>query len=339
MRVTLKEIARHAGVSVATVDRVVNKRSGVHARTAGQVMRVMQKLGAITDPVAARPRERPVTFDIVLPQGTNTFINMLEAELAAAAASWPEGRVDARVRRIPGFDPIALSAALTAAASAADGVAFVAIDHPAVREAMTGLERSGVPAVTLLSDLPGTGRRSYVGIDNRAAGRTAGYLMGRFLRASRGKVALLAGSLSYRGHEEREMGFRHIFREDFRQYEIIGVSEVQDDVAKSQARVDELLRSHADLVGIYSIGGGNRGVAQALIAHGRTQDVVFVGHELTEHSRRFLVDGVMDAAINQDAAAEARQAIRLLRDAAVGEHDAAPASPIRIEVFLRENLP
>ena len=37
MRLTIADIARAAGVSTATVDRVLNERAGVHARTRQRV--------------------------------------------------------------------------------------------------------------------------------------------------------------------------------------------------------------------------------------------------------------------------------------------------------------
>ena len=43
--------------------------------------------------------------------------------------------------------------------------------------------------MTLVSDISHVGRVNYVGIDNRAAGRLAGYLIGRFLPGASGKVA------------------------------------------------------------------------------------------------------------------------------------------------------
>ena len=337
MKVRLKDIAQEAGVSVATVDRVLNKRPGVHSRTASQVMRVMQRLGADGFDAAEPPLNRPLALDFILPVGTNTFIDMLERCLVETARQWRDCIVAARVRRVPGFDPTRLARALVETGKDTDGIAFVAIDHPAVREAVNDLERDGTPVVTLLSDLATTRRRAYVGIDNRAAGRTAGYLLGRFMGRPAGKVAMLCGNLSYRGHEEREMGFRHILAEEFPGLEIVGLSEVQDDVEQSHSRARDLLAAHPDLVGIYNIGGGNRGVAQALSEAARSRDIVFIGHELTEHTRRFLIDGTMDAAINQDPVAEAGQAIRLLCAAAHDREESAP--PVRIEVFLRENLP
>lgn len=339
MRVRLKDIAQEAGVSVATVDRVLNKRPGVHSRTARQVMRVVQRLGADDVDLGEQALLRPLALDFVLPAGTNTFIDMLAERIVETARQWTGGIVTARMRRVPGFDPAGLVEALVEAGRDSDGIAFVAIDHPAVRETVNELESKGTPVVTLLSDLATSRRRAYVGVDNRAAGRTAGYLLGRFMAEPVGKVAMLAGSLSYRGHEEREMGFRHILADEFPALRILGLSEIQDDITRSHVRVRDLLQAHPDLVGIYNAGGGNRGVAKALREAGRADDVIFIGHELTEHTRRFLIDGTMDAAIHQDPDSEAALAIRLLSEAARAVEDRAVPPSTRIEVFFRENLP
>ena len=87
--------------------------------------------------------------------------------------------------------------------------------------------------LTLVSDIANAPRLAYVGIDNRNAGRLAGHLLGRFVPGSTGEVALFAGSLSYRGHEEREMGFRHILAEDFPHLGVVELREVRDDLERS----------------------------------------------------------------------------------------------------------
>ena len=40
-RLTLEEVAREAGVSLATADRVINRRQGVRAKTVAQVERAI----------------------------------------------------------------------------------------------------------------------------------------------------------------------------------------------------------------------------------------------------------------------------------------------------------
>jgi LacI family transcriptional regulator len=60
---------------------------------------------------------------------------------------------------------------------------------------------------------------------------------------------------------------------------------------------------------------------------------------LTPFSRRHLIRGTIDAIINQDAGHEARSAARLL----IAEREGMPINPgqerIRIDIFIRDNLP
>src|SRR5438046_1692620 len=51
----ISEIARLAGVGTATVDRVLNRRSGVNAETVQRVLQVVEELGAPRQP--GRPRK------------------------------------------------------------------------------------------------------------------------------------------------------------------------------------------------------------------------------------------------------------------------------------------
>ncbi|MGO4833082.1 LacI family DNA-binding transcriptional regulator, partial [Rhizobiaceae sp. 2RAB30] len=207
MRSTLIDIAREAGVSAATVDRVLNNRAGVRGRTREIVIETAQRLGYISD--GSSPAQQTsgalVRLDFVLPMGTNTFIKMLHQQLETQGAARPD--LDIRIVTIEGFNPDTLARTLHELRGQTQGVGVIALDHPTVREAIRALSASGVKVVTLASDILHVPRIAYVGIDNRQAGRLAGYVLGRFLgTAASKKVALFAGSLSYRGHEEREMG-------------------------------------------------------------------------------------------------------------------------------------
>ena len=71
----------------------------------------------------------------------------------------------------------------------------------------------------------------------------------------------------------------------------------------------------------------------------RAKDVIFVGHELTPHSRRFLMRGTMDAVINQDPGHEARSAARVLMALGSKQAIVTDQERIRIDIFVRDNLP
>jgi LacI family transcriptional regulator len=332
---TIADVAAAAGVSAATVDRALNGRAGVHARTRDRVMLAAQRLGYVEAELVP-PLPAPVTLAFVIPGGGNTFLAMLSDALLAAAAGM--AGVSVALHRLDTYRPEALATGLRGVAAQVAGVGVVALDHPAVREAVRDLDAAGTPVLTLVSDISDVPRAAYVGIDNRAAGRLAGHLLGRCLGDRAGEVALFAGSLRYRGHEEREMGFRAICAEDFPGIVPLPAREIEDDTAQSYAAARAVLARHPELAGIYSLGGGNRGIAQALQESGRAGRVAFVGHELTQHTRRLLVSGAMHAVIDQDAAAEARLAVSLLARAARGQKLPATRT-LRIHAVFRDNLP
>lgn len=336
MRSTLIDIAREAGVSAATVDRVLNNRAGVRNRTREIVIETAQRLGYISeDPAQPRPAAgNAVRLDFVLPMGTNTFIKMLHQQLEMQGAARPD--LDVRIATIEGFNPDTLARTLHELRGQTQGVGLIALDHPTVREAIRALSASGVKVVTLASDIMHVPRIAYVGIDNRQAGRLAGYVLGRFLgTAEPRKVALFAGSLSYRGHEEREMGFRHVLAEEFPNLQIVELREMLDDREKAFSEASALLDRHGDLAGIYNIGAGNQGIARALKQRGRS--VVFVGHEATEGNKTLLLDGTLDAVIDQNPRVEAREALNILSQSVRGlDYEAHPP---RLQIVFKENIP
>jgi LacI family transcriptional regulator len=339
MRLTLSDVARETGFSIATVERALHNRSGVRRRTREIVVNTAQQLGYTSDASAFATQTvglTPVRLEFILPEGSNMFIRALHGQLVAQAAF--REHVEVRVTAIEGFNPDRLALALAKIPGSVNGVGIIALDHPTVREAIRGLSEAGVKIVTLASDILYVPRIAYVGIDNRAAGRLAGYLLGRFVRASdRRKVALFAGSLSYRGHEEREMGFRHIIKEEFPDLEIVELREVRDDADMAFSEATQLLQRHPDLAGIYNIGAGNEGIARALEAASLTSRPVYVAHDLTANTRARLLDGTLDAVIDQNPRVEAREALNILshsiRNLSYDYH------PPRLQVIFRENMP
>ncbi len=88
---------------------------------------------------------------------------------------------------------------------------------------------------------------------------------------------------------------------------------------------------------IYNIGAGNAGIARALKERGRQHQVVFIGHEATEGTKALLLDGTLDAVIDQNPRVEAREALNLLTAAVRGM--AIDPHPPRLQVVFKENIP
>ena len=346
-------MALAAGVSSATVDRVLNRRDGVRGATVQRVLRAASALDYLPEnDLRAARRAKPTRLVFLLPGGSNRYLRMLGDYIEFAQHQLAPSSVRCRCYFIEEFNPAVLAERLLHHGRRADGVIFMALAHPLVREAVRILADEGVPCVTLISDLTDSRRVAYVGLDNRGAGRTAGYLLARFAGAAHGagapaapraqrsgRVGLIAGSLSYRAHEEREMGFLHVMSEIAPTLEVVGAREGHDNEARNYRQTRALLEQYPDMIGIYNIGGASDGVARALKEAARDQKVVFIGHGLTPDTRALLIDGTLDAVLTQTPQATVLNCVRIfanLRD----RHDALTGvEALRISIVLRENLP
>ncbi|KRE11295.1 LacI family transcriptional regulator [Bosea sp. Root381] len=335
----IDDVAERAGVSTATVDRVLNRRPGVRAVTVQRVLKAASEIGYVIDDAQPASALKPLRLAFLLPAGRNRFLTMLGRLIASSQEQLASFNMRARVEYIESFKPELLAQHLKQAGRDVDGVAFMALEHPMVREAVDWLAERGVPAVTLISDIANTKRVAYVGLDNRSAGRTAGYLLARFIGPRPAKVAMIAGSLSYRAHEEREMGFLHLFQDLFPMIQVVGLREGHDEEARNYRQTKTLLAQHPDLAGIYNIGGGPEGIARALKEAGRQHDVVVVGHGLTPDTRSLLIEGAMDAVITQNPQAAMMDCVSIFANLRAGRPASQGVERPRTEIVLRENLP
>ena len=340
-RATVHDVARTAGVSLATIDRVLNRRGGVRAATVEKVEQAIARLDYRRDSAAAMlAKQHAYRLAFVIPTGVNTFLSNLAAEVRRLADLYRADRVFISIVEVPPFDGEALADALKQLeAQSLTGAAVVATDNSTVHQAIDQFAAQGVSVVTLVSDVPASKRAHYIGIDNSAAGRTAASLMGRFLRGEKGRIAVVAGSMLLRDHAERRFGFEQVLRTEFPDLVPLPAVEGLDNAAVAQEALGALLDAHVDIVGVYSLGAGNRGVIAALRKRGLAGKICVIAHELTTHSRAALNDGAFAAILNQDPGHEARSAMRILCALADGVAIDPGQERIRIEIYLRDNLP
>lgn len=340
MRPTVYDIAAEAGVSVATVDRVLNRRPGVRAHTIERVEAAIAKLNYVRDIAATNlAKQRTYSLAFIVPEGPNAFMRQLESDIRQEIERARAERTEIELVTVPAFDTAALAKALdNIDATRVCGVAFVAIESLDVQAAVDRLKRAGLHLVTLVSDLPNSRRDHYAGIDNVAAGRTAASLLGRFLCGRTGKVAVIAGSMTVRDHVERKLGFDQVMRFEFPNLQVLPTLEGFDDPGVVEGILRKCLEEHSDIIGLYSLGAGNRGVIAALKKSKLAGKLRVIAHEATVHVREALVDGTFDAVLNQNSGHEVRSAIRVLKALTDGQKPVEAQERIRIDVFLRDNL-
>jgi LacI family transcriptional regulator len=337
---TVHDIARVARVSLATVDRVLNSRPGVSEETVRRVADAVRDLGYVRDLSAANlARRRRYRFLFVLPARGSEFLAAVREAIAEAAAALEVERVSVSVMAPPSDDPHALARAIAALApDGVDGVAIFARESPIVRDAVLHLGERGIAVVTLISDLPTSGRLDFVGVNNVAAGRTAALLLGRFLPPVPASVLVVTASMQSRDSAERRLGFDDLMRSEFPHLRVLPTLESHEDEERLREGLTRAVREQRDVRGVYAAGGDNALLLSVLQAVTATP-LIAIAHELTEATRRGLEGGELAAVINQDPGHLVRSALRILRAHLDDRPVVASQERVLIQVLLRENLP
>lgn len=337
--VTLTDIADAAGVSIATVDRVLNNRAPVRERTRSRVMAARARLerGEATPPPAelAAP-ERPLRFDFILESG-RSFVRTMDQAVKLIGEGFAERQVRFVSHPLPQIDTTELPSRLLAIAEESDGLALVCREHAAITAAVNRIVARNVPVVTLSTDLAETRRLAYVGMNQVSAGRTAGYLMGRFIGPRDGEVILVVSG-SFRSQEEREMGFRRVLREEFPNLTVRETINSDDRSEKSFQRMKWMFEAGATPLGVYNVAGGNTGIANAISEFGLTGKVVFIGHELNANTHDLLTHKRLDAVIDHDTRAEVFMGANVLLSHYGREIVPPVVTPTAPVIVLRENV-
>ncbi|WP_198672354.1 LacI family DNA-binding transcriptional regulator [Pseudogemmobacter bohemicus] len=308
---SVKEVARLSGLGPATVDRVLNNRPGVREKTRNRVLAALEKLSQEN-----QSGEDVLDLRLFCESGT-TFNAAMALAAEQVNRALPGLRISGFYLPTRETDPAQFARQIEQEGSGSDGVIVVAREHPAINAAIRKLGGQGVPVVCLTTDLPSSRRSAYVGNDQYAAGSVAALLIGNRLSRAQASI-LIVSSVPFRCQQERLMGFRRVLRRDFPHLRIQEQVIANDDPETTHQQLISHFRDHGVPVAVYNVAGANRGIAWALEALGQARDPVFVGHELTPHSRDLLESGVMDFVISHDFTAELAQAAQWIRDAARG---------------------
>lgn len=330
---TVRDVAEVAQVSLATVDRVLNNRGGVSAKVVDRVRAAVAQTGYVRNLAAANlSRRRVYRFCFVIPSGDTGFIALLHEALAREQQRLMEEQVLVQVVPTKPFDVEDQVAALRNLEC--DAVAVMASEAPEINEEIAALHASGVRVISLVADLPSSGRDAYVGPDNVMAGRTAGEFMGRFIK-DQGNVLMIAGSLAARDHSERLLGFRMVMQERFGGCTLLPAAQGADNAERVEQIVLEAARDRR-LAGIYAIGAGNRGLVRAVRTLAPKPTTIV--HELTPTSREALRSGTFDLVIDQDILSGVIAAVKIMRDLTEATTPPADAGRIKLNIYSRENI-
>ena len=305
----IADVARLAGVSTATVDRVLNDRGGVNAEKAARALSAARRLKL--DRNLTRRYSRVLCIAVLIQSSANPFHEALREAFASVGRAYADLNLQFLIQHIAPGDARGIAAAVRDAGAHHDGLIISSPDDARISLAIHQIAKS-LPVIALATDLPDSGRRAYVGPDDRAGGRVAGDLMGRFLGGSGGDIVMIAGLLSVRGHKAREVGFREVLAEHYPACRLTAVLESGENAERAGLLTLQAICDNPAIRGVYHATSGAREVVAALGTVRRDRAIALVSHELTAERRALLKARAIDALIDQNPEFEVRAATELM---------------------------
>lgn len=328
-KVTLEDVARVAGVSVATVDRVVNRRGGVSPAKEAAILTTARQLGLERN-LAIKPTMTKRIAVLIQPPA-NPFHAQLRAGIDQARAICRDLNLQFQVDHIDPARPDRIAAQIAQAATWADGMILTVPAAPQVVAAVEALP-ARIPVVTMADDLPARGRAAFVGPDNRQAGRVAGDLMGYLIGRGGGDALVLIGRFDMPGHGARSDGFIQVLADRHPAIRVAEVLETHEDRDAAAALALRAARTNPALRGIYLSTTGCAELVAALAPLRQGRDIAILTHELTPDRRALLCARHVQAIIDQKPMLEARLAAETVARL-LGRLD-GPAASIATEIQI-----
>jgi LacI family transcriptional regulator len=335
--ITITEIARLAGVSIGTVDRVIHGRAGVSAKTRETIQALIKEHGYEPNAYARNLKlNRNYNIGVLLPRFDTEFQywEMVYQGVAQAAKELGVLSVSVVTKQ---FDRL-IKGDMAAKAEelyemGIDGLLLAPL--PANEAENLLLEHQDVPYAFIDSPLPGMNPIATIAQDSHQSGYLAGRLVSALCKGEPGTVASVQLYPDAVNGKQRAAGFKRYFDDhpDMTLQEIM-LGSLQD----TDAMLDELFKQHSDLRGVFTVNNIINCFGNSLVKSGRKRGVVTIGYDLVKENREGLLAGSIDCLLSQRPAYQGHTAIyQIYRKVVLGQ-EPEQSIAIPIDIYFKENL-
>lgn len=316
MAVTIQQIAERAGVSRGTVDRALNGRGRINPEVAERIRLVAEEMGYVhkarkRTPGGGKKRKIGVVTQLAgasFMLEVNRGIQTARRELEALGME-----VLVKERTSVGEEE-QLEAIGELIAEGIHGLAVMPVESERVRERLNWLsDERKVPVITFNSDIVGTRRCCFVGMDNRQSGRAAAGLF-RLMTQGKGKILIITGYFSSPLNNSRVDGFVEELKTIAPELELAGVQGSFNDADEVERIIETAMSSTAGINGIFVVSGGQAGIARALKKLQAEPRPYVVVYDRTPRNEKLLQDGTVDFLIDQNGFEQGYRPLRILAD-------------------------
>lgn len=301
MPVTIKDIAREAGVSRGTVDRVLHNRPGVNAQVAEQIRELAQKMGFVPNRAGKilAARKQQIRFGCLLPDKTIPFFDDVIKGFERAQRELADYGVSVEIVHAARYDTENHVKALQEMAKKDySGLCVTTLDTPQVQFEVNKIAQKGIPVVSVNTDIPDSGRICYVGADYLRSGLTAAGML-NLIHPEKLNALIIAGSYNVRGHKERIKGFLAGLDAHKIEYTVSAQIESLDNDEISYQKTLEALKNDPSINCVFIAAAGSDGACRAVKDCGK-EKIRVLAFDTIPQVIQYLKSGLIDFTIDQE---------------------------------------
>jgi LacI family transcriptional regulator len=340
--VRIKDIARLAGVSVGTVDRVLHNRGRVSEEALKKVTAVMEQIDYKPN-LIARTLGSGKSYKVaaLIPDpGLDAYWAQSDLGIKQAEMEW--GHYGVRIERHL-FDLFNKDSfektSRDVISSNPDGIVAAPIFYHEALPVFKSFKKMDIPYVLFNTNIPEVEPLSFIGQDLYQSGRVGAELM-YFGQPEGGKVAVLHIDEDVQDSVhllEKERGFRDFFKEKATlPFEINDFTLNPNDPVFG-LRLNQLL-DDKHLKGIFvSTSKGTSVAASILQDHGKKK-IRLIGYDLLEENMKYLKTGIIDFLINQNPKRQAFLSISHLVNHLMFKKGTVAKELFPLEVITQQNV-
>jgi LacI family transcriptional regulator len=348
-RITLKEVARAAGVSIGTVDRALNNRKGINSEVKIHVLKKMKELGYRKNIRASSlSLKTKKNVGIIYPGVPAFFWGKLDKGIKDAEKEFEGYGINyinyILEEEMLSNDKEILKYIDDLIKEKVDIIALAPfITTPLLKSKLKEINDYGIPLISLNEEFDNEIKGVFhIGIDNELSGKIAAELIGKFLRG-KGNVLIILNTQTqeFAFHSKRLAGFKTVLAERYPNINIAGCY-IYNYLMGEEYNY-EMLRSivgnSASLDGIYDFDGASLCKVGSIIKGAAMgSEIILVGHEISDEVRKLLKEDLIHAVVNQDPYLQGYTLIKTIHSYLFfGEVPHNNVIYTDIEIILREN--
>lgn len=337
---TIKDIAALAGVSRGTVDRVLNKRGGVHPQTQAKVLAIAKQLDYKPNKagIVLSAQRKNLKIGVVMFGTNNPFFDDVKKGLISSEEDLSSYNCKIYIKSTPvSSQEDQIKAIDDLVKAGINALAIIPQNQDGVAKKIDELYAAHIPTVTFNSDIPSCNRLAYVGSNYRKSGQTVAGLMKLFDHSGQLNIGVVGGIKSVLCHTERIEGFRDIIA-DNPSMNIVDIVWSNDEDVICHDVVQKLLTQHPEINAMYFTAGAIEGGCKAIKEMGRVDDMLIISHDKVPSTQKLIKEGIIKATVCQQPVLQGSLPLKLLFDYLTTGEKPQEINYTDIEIYIKENL-